>query len=272
MPVYLVIDNGSKKAEATLRLRELANKLSIESSKKIHPVSLQHADCIDSEKLNNIPANTFYAFLKQQLEQGEREFVVLPLFFGMSRALSSFIPEQISLLEKDFGAFDVNLAEVIYPLPDGESKLAEILFENIKIAANDNNLDNKKIVLVDHGSPIPQITEVRKHVAIQLQSLLGEQVDVSQAVMERREGSAYDFNGALLEDWLSEQAVQGVEDIIVAMLFFLPGRHAGDCGDIQEICDKAAQDFPKLTISITPLISENDLLVSILHERLLSMQ
>lgn len=272
MPVYLLIDNGSKKPEATIRLRELAEKLGEQTGKHISAVSLQHADSIPQSLLGNIPAEIFYDFLQQQLEQGEREFVVIPLFFGVSRALTSFIPEQVSRLEKQFGEFNLKLADVIFPLPEGESGLADILFDYLQRIVHQQSAQIKDIVLVDHGSPVPHITEVRKQVALGLQTLLGENVSLGQAVMERREGAEYDFNGELLENYLSKQAEQGVKNIIVAMLFFLPGRHAGECGDVEEICDRVISQYPFMKIIITPLISEHELLISILHDRLLSVQ
>lgn len=272
MPVYLVIDNGSKKPEATLRLREVAAKLSAVAGKEVHAVSLQHADAIEPHQLNNIPANTFYSFLQQQLKQGNSEFVVLPLFFGMSRALTSFIPEQAALLEAEFGAFSLKLADVIFPLPEGEERLAKILHDNILARTNTEKIENQKIVLVDHGSPVPQITEVRKQVAIQLRAMFDNDVVVDEAVMERRAGAQYDFNGDLLEDYLKEQAEKGNNNIVIAMLFFLPGRHAGECGDIQDICDNVASDYLELQTRITPLISEHELLISVLHDRLLAAE
>ena len=272
MPVYLVIDNGSKKPAATLHLREVAEKLSIVAGKTVHAVSLQHANAIEPHQLNNIPANTFYSFLQQQLKQGNREFVVIPLFFGLSRALTSFIPEQIGLLEEEFGAFSLKLADVIFPLPAGEDRLAKILHDNILATVNDKNSVKENIVLVDHGSPDAKITEVRKQVAIKLNSLLDDNVQVDQACMERRAGREYDFNGDVLENYLKEQAVKGNHSIIIAMLFFLPGRHAGECGDIQEICDNVISDYPELQVKITSLISEHDLMISIIHDRLLAAE
>lgn len=272
MPVYLLIDNGSKKAEATLCLRELAVKLSKKTGKHIYAVSLQHADAIDKSLLSNIPAEIFSAFLRQQLQQGEREFIVVPLFFGESRALTSFIPDKVTELQNEFGLFNVKLAEVIYPLPAREDRLADILFDHVQIINSQKLSQLKNIVLVDHGSPVPQITEVRKQVAVTLQSLLGPDVKLGQAVMERREGSEYDFNGDLLEDWLKAQATKNVKNIIVAMLFFLPGRHAGDCGDVQQICDRVMAQYPDTAISITPLISEHETLITILEDRLLAAE
>lgn len=268
MPTYLLIDNGSKKAAATLALRKLASNLSEQTGRIIHPVSLQHADSIDAAEIDNVPAETFTSFLRYHLQQGEREFIVVPLFFGESRALTSFIPQQTAELEKEFGNFEVKLAEVIYPLERGESRLADILYDHIQTISQTDSIETESIVLVDHGSPSAKITEVRKRVAKNLQCLLGEKASLAQAVMERREGGAYDFNGELLVNWLNAQAEKGVTNVIIAMLFFLPGRHAGECGDIEGICQSVMARYPKLQISLTPLISEHKMLVSILTDRL----
>lgn len=268
MPIYLLIDNGSKKAQATLALRQLAVHLSEKTGKLIHPVSLQHADALDAADINNIPADTFTTFLHKQLQQGEREFIVIPLFFGKSRALTSFIPQQVSELENEFGTFEVNIADVIFPLEKGEPRLAEILYDHIQSVSQKSSIQLSDVVLVDHGSPVPAITAVREQVAKTLQSLLGNTISLGQAVMERREGAAYDFNGELLVSWLSQQAEKGVTHVIVAMLFFLPGRHAGECGDIEEICESVMTRYPELNVSITPLISEHKTLVAILEDRI----
>lgn len=268
MPTYLLVDNGSKKPEATLRLRELAEKLSEQTGKHIHAVSLQHADAIDKTKINNLPAVTFRHFLTQYLQQGEREFIVVPLFFGKSRALTSFIPQQVAELEREFGSFDVKVADVIYPISKGEPRLTDILYNHIQPEFHNSNFQIENVVLVDHGSPVKEITEVRKQVALRLQSLLGENVELEQAVMERREGSKYNFNGELLEDWLTTKAEKGVTSIFVAMLFFLPGRHAGECGDIEGICQNVMTNYPKLKVFISPLISEHETLISILKDRI----
>lgn len=265
MPVYLLVDNGSKQPDATLYLRCLAAQLSEHTGQMIHPVSLQHADAIPAGELAGTPADVFPGFLRTQLEQGEREFVVLPLFFGLSRAITSFIPDEVARLQSEYPDLSVKVAPVTWPLAEGESRLAQIVFDHIRQAREIAGPD-AHVVLVDHGSPSPKITEVRQGIA----RLLKEQytLNVDQAVMERREGREYDFNGELLVNWLREQAEQGVTSVIVAMLFFLPGRHAGPRGDVEEICDSVVKDFPQLNYRITPLISEHPLLLDILRDRL----
>lgn len=271
MPVILIADNGSTQANATLQLRQLASRLSQQTAQSIHPVSLQHADKIDADKLNGIPAQTFHSFMRQQLSEGQREFILLPLFFGFSKALSKFIPDEVELLKNDFGEFQLTIADPVYPLPAGEPLLTDIVYEHIMTTSKKHSLPLKNLVLVDHGSPIARVTETRKHLAQTVQQKLPSDIQLDQAVMERRAGSEYDFNGDLLKDWLSQKASSGETEAIVIMMFFLAGRHAGESGDIIEICESVIKEHPHFTVKTSPLITEHELFYSILKKRLESV-
>ena len=127
MSTVLLIDNGSRRPGATLQLREIASQLGDRVGQVIHPVSLQHADKVDAAKLGGQPAQIFTPFIEAQLIQGEREFIILPLFFGESKALTSFIPQQVSELKARHGEFQYQVADPVYPLPQGEPQLAMII-------------------------------------------------------------------------------------------------------------------------------------------------
>lgn len=268
MPLILLSDNGSTRVNATLQLRELTAELSKKTGHKIYPVSLQHADQIAETELNGIPARTFTNFITQKLIQGERHFVLLPLFFGNSKAITRFIPAEIKLLKEQFGDFKLDVCDVIYPMPNGEKLLSKIILEHIHITANSKTLLLKNIVLVDHGSPSPRVTEVRKHLTKTVQNELPADCTLEQAVMERREGKEYDFNGDLLKDWLTAKARSSESSAIVVLMFFLPGRHAGNGGDIAEICASVTDNYPKFKISISPLITNHPDFLDILQNRL----
>lgn len=279
MTTFLLVDNGSKRAAATLQLHHIAQQLSDRSNQYVYPVSLQHASAIPAEALGGTKAIIFVDFLRQKLTEGERVFRVLPLFFGNSRALTGFIPEQQALLVVEFGVFELTIADVLYPLPIGDARLAEIVYANIQQTAQNNALPLQNIVLVDHGSPLPQVTQVRKGVTEAVQAKLNyvsnvsdsaSDIELAQTAMERRVGRKYDFNGILLEDWLIDKAKQGEQSAIVALLFLLPGRHAGEEGDIVTICASVMQHYPDFTIAISPLVGEHAILLDILHERLVS--
>lgn len=268
MPVILLCDNGSTQPSATLQLRRLAQQLSQQSGQTIHPVSLQHANRIAASQLQGEPAQVFSEFMQQQLSTGENEFILLPVFFGKSKALTSFVPDEASKLRQKYGDFSLRLAEVIYPLPEGEPLLVDIIHDHIQQTAALHNLPLHNLVLVDHGSPIPRVTEVRQDLTQRVQSRLADATSLQQAVMERREGREYDFNGDLLEHWLTQKAEAGAKSALVIMMFFLAGRHAGENGDIVQICDAVMQQHPGFKVAISPLIAEHPAFVNILQLRL----
>lgn len=271
MTTFLLVDNGSVRPEATLQLRTIAKTLTAATHQLIYPVSLQHANTISAEKLDGIKASTFQPFLQEKLHQGEREFIVLPLFFGLSRALTGFIPDTQAVLQKEIGNFNVSVADVLYPLPQGDSRLATILYQHIQQTAEKENLPITNIALVDHGSPLKQVTLVRNAVTAEVQTMLGGlggSCTLEQAAMERRAGKQYDFNGKLLEEWLVEKAEQGETSAIISLLFSLPGRHAGKKGDIETICQSVTARYPQFKAGISPLVGEHPLLIEILQERM----
>lgn len=270
MPVIFIADNGSSQANATLQLRKLATRLGEETAQTVHPVSLQHADKIDADKLNGIPAQTFRGFMKQQLSQDQREFILLPLFFGSSKAITKFVPDELELLKNDFGEFQLTIADPVYPLPTGEPVLTDIIYDHI-MATTKQDSPLKNLVLVDHGSPVARVTETRKHLAQTVQQKLPSGILLEQAVMERRPGSEYDFNGDLLKDWLTSKATSGETEALVVLMFFLAGRHAGENGDIVEICDDVMKQHPHFKVTTSPLITEHELFTSILKKRLESV-
>jgi sirohydrochlorin ferrochelatase len=264
-PTILLVDNGSTRAAATLNLRDIAGALSRRVGRDVHPVSLQHADRVPPTELDGRPALVLPDFLAERLAAGERSFVTVPLFFGRSRALTSFIPEQVERLGARFGPFEIAQADVLFPLPDGEPRLVEIVADQAATALGG---PRGRVILVDHGSPLPAVTAVREAVAAGLRARLPADVTLDQAVMERRSGSEYDFNGDLLEERLDAAASDGECDVALAMLFLSPGRHAGPGGDIETICADAMARHPALRVRIAPLVGEHPGLVDILADRL----
>lgn len=211
MPTILLLDNGSTRPEATLALRRVAQALTEVLGQTVHPVSLQHSARIPGHLLDGRPANTLEPFLHERRRLGEREFLGLPLFFGPSRALSSFVPDTVARVAAAAGPMQLSMADVLCPLPEGESRLVDILQAHVRsaladagtaLAGGEPTSGHRRVVLVDHGSPIAEVTAVRRWLAQQLAHRLAASGTVVEAVMERRAGAAYDFNGALLEDVL----------------------------------------------------------------------
>jgi sirohydrochlorin ferrochelatase len=266
-PTILLADNGSKRADSVINLRRLSEQLSKHSNHPVFPVSLQHADKIPSDALGGKPAEILLTFLHKKLSQGETRFILIPLFFGLSRALTSFVPQQLEKLTAEFGPFTLTMADVLHPMPQGEPRIAEILYHQLQTSSQADS--PRLVILVDHGSPLPKVTEVRHRVAADLRKLLASNVILQEATMERRPGSEYDFNGELLNEQLAKIACSGADTSIdIAMLFLSPGRHAGPGGDIETICQQLRVSHPGLKIRISPLLGQHPQIVDILRDRL----
>lgn len=267
MTQVLLIDNGSLEPAATLNLRKLASGLSTKIDQTVHPVSLQHSNKIAVELLNHQAANTLRPFIASQLESGERKFLLIPLFFGPSKALSSYVPDTMTQLENEYGTFQWVLANTLSSNTVAEPVLVDILFNNIQ---SELAIDTGSVVLVDHGSPLPEVTQVKSLLADKLKSKLS--ATLYEAVMERRRGKEYDFNGKLLEEVLDEiAATEPRARVVVSLLFVSPGRHAGDKGDIVRICKQAQTKHRNMHVTLTPLVGDHPALLDLLHQRYLSL-
>jgi sirohydrochlorin ferrochelatase len=269
MRSILLVDNGSSRPDSTLNLRRIAARLAERVGEPIRPVSLLHADRVAPERLDGQPAEILSPTLRRLVSEGVRDLRFLPLFFGPSRALTQFVPELAAEVAAELGPFQLEIAPELCPLPAGEPRLVEILADNLAAAATRAAIAPRRVVLVDHGSPIPEVTAVRRWLARGLAERLGPDVRLEEAVMERRLGSEYDFNGPLLEDVLTRLAEADRETpILLSMLFLSAGRHAGSDGDIAQIRARITARFPPLSIQVAPLVGSHPGLIEMLASRL----
>lgn len=296
MPLTLLVDNGSLEPAATLALRGLAARLSARVGAPVAPVSLLHSSTIDPALIGGEPAEILFLSLERRLAAGQNDFILLPLFFGPSRALTEYLPENLARLRRKFPGLRLKLAPPLHAARD--SRLAQILADHVTVccppidrsdcgsrlagdaehSSKDQALDRPqagscknataRVVVVDHGSPVAVVTAVRDELAQQLTGLLGSRVAaVAPASMERRAGPEYDFCQPLLADLLAAPPWNSGR-VIVAMQFLLPGRHAGPAGDVATICREAeAASGGALRTTMTALVGEHPLLVDILADR-----
>lgn len=266
-PTVFLIDNGSLRPTATFWLRCLAEALAERSGLRVEAVSLLHSHKIDPELLNGIPATIVKRRLRELAGAGQKDFVFLPLFLGPSLAVIDYLPKVVEEVTQEHPGIQVHVADVLAGSdPDRpDRRLARILAQQVR------SLQPKpgtKVALIDHGTPAEPVNRVRNLVARQLCDELGaEFCGVQPCSMERREGEAYAFNEPLLENLPLISGYAG-GDLILAMFFLLPGRHAGEGGDIAEICDDLLGQGLYNSITVTPLLGESPMLLDLLEDRL----
>jgi len=270
MRIFLT-DNGSLRPASIFSLRRLARACSEKLGLQVEPASLLHANRVSAEALGGEKAMILEETLRRALSQGETEFYVIPLFFGPSRALTEYIPAVVKRLEDQYGSFSLRMARPFVDVDDPATVevAGNILQKGINPILESVGVGKglPGVILVDHGSPEIGVTQVRNALGQYLEDQLGSRTaKVIAASMERREEPEYSFNEPLLESALKMPELQG-RPLIVSLLFFQPGRHAGQGGDIEEICDRARKVDPASEIHRTPLVGEFSETVDVLAER-----
>ena len=262
-----LIDNGSLRPESTLGLRRLAEQLSELCGRRVEAVSLLHSHKIDPELTGGVPATIVKRRLRELAKQGAKEFIFLPLFLGPSLAIVDYLPTVVDEVRAEYSDLNVKIAGVLVGTdPDQpDPRLARMIAELVRSMSP--SLETK-VALVDHGTPIEQVNRVRNAVAEQVREELKNEVSlVLPCSMERRDGEAYAFNEPLLESLGGVTGFSGGH-LILAMFFLLPGRHAGEGGDVAEIYSELISEGYFDTIETTPLLGESPHLLEILNDRL----
>jgi sirohydrochlorin ferrochelatase len=248
-----LVDNGSYEPAATLALRGLAKEVGKLIGQEVHPVSTMHSTKIDPTLLGGVPAVIFEGAVQKTMADGIDEIVVLPLFIGPSRAITEYLPKVFA--DAQPGAMKLSIREPLFG-----PELQGMLIDNLKSTGWTKG--SGTVYLCDHGSPIPEVTRCRDFFANAIRGELGLKDDELIACsMERREGAEYDFNEPLLEDAL----LSGKGEVVILMLFLLPGRHAGGDGDVATIVKEHAP--AGLRWKLSPLLGTHPALASLLQLR-----
>ena len=273
----LLFDNGSLRPDATLALRAIAKILSKRLGMSVEGVSLLHSHKIDAEKLGGKPATIIRRRFKKGIANGEHNFICLPLFLGPSLAITEYLMELIDEAKQLCPKMRILVAPPLsgWDVNNPDHRLSEILADQVRALIDEKKLTHStNLVLVDHGSPIEKLSILRNTVTDQLRDLLGDSVSTATACsMERREGDAYAFNEPLLESVTFGKASteEHLEYLIVAMFFLLPGRHAGEGGDVDDILQGLVDRGKVKNFLKTDLIATHPLIYSILEDRVKSV-
>ena len=271
----LLFDNGSLRPNATFALRRIAKNLSDQLGMQVEPVSLLHSHKIEAEKLNGEPATIIRRRFKHGITNGEHHFICLPLFLGPSLAITDYLMELIEEAKVLCPEIEILVAPPLagWDVHHPDGRIANILEDQVRALIKEHDVvGSPNLVLVDHGSPIEKLSILRNTVTNQLKELLGDSVSHAKACsMERRKGDAYAFNDPLLETVSIEETPKGLKTLVVAMFFLLPGRHAGEGGDVDEILQGLVDQGKIKNFIKTDLIATHPLIYSILEDRVKSV-
>ena len=269
----VLLDNGSVSPESVVQARELASALSIRIGRQVDLASVSHSDRIPAEAIGGTLAVVWKDYLESCEESGIRCLAVLPLFFGPSyglrkaRKIVKERPVGLAPLRIEWAPCLVSKSCEV--LPEAMAKSAiRVLGTEIFESAGSESGSLPSVLLVDHGSPFPEVIECRDYMARALADRLSGRVgEVIACSMERRQGDRYDFNEPLLERALEELPNSGDGAVVLSQLFLFPGRHAGADGDIEGICQASSWVKSGGRIVRTELLGLDPRMVDLLEAR-----
>jgi sirohydrochlorin ferrochelatase len=224
--IVALVDNGSLEPAAHRNLRAVAAALAEQTGVAVHAVSWKHSDRIAPDALGGTPAWTLAPFVRRMHALGQRDFVFVPFFVSAQGAIGSALRGDLEKLQAATGGFDFTFSAGLADRGALPAIVEARIRETIAAAA----LVRPAVVLADHGGPSPVSAALRDHLAAELRARLGSHVAaLTPASMEGE-------HPPLLADALQPHAAAGTPEVVVALLFLSPGRHAGAGGDIAQIC------------------------------------
>lgn len=264
---YFLVDNGSLRAESVRTLREIAVQLSGLCDRAVIPMGLMHSHKVNADELDGQPAQSMQCFLESAEVEALSHIYVIPFFLGPSLAVIDWLPRNLALWQERGEGRHFRILDVLYS--QGDDRLPRALAERCREAIQRSGLARAHVAMVDHGTPLKEVNQVREEVGQKCQQLLANQVaGFSTCAMERREGAEYDFNDPLLESLLEKWVGTGVREIILSQFFLLPGRHAGPGGDLEQIVLPFTDRLPELSVHRAENLGTHPLVMEILQQRI----
>ena len=256
-----LIDNGSLEPAATLNLRAVATQLSAATGVAVHPVSWKHSDRISLAALDgDAAAWTLKPWMAAQLAAGERAFVFVPFFISPQGAIGSSLRTDLENLQTPAAPFTFTFTASLA----SAGVVPQIVAARVRQTIANAALTPPAVIVVDHGGPSPASATLRNEIAASVRLLLGPAIGPLAAAS--MEGAEHAHNLPLLAAQLQAPGFAST-DVIVALLFLSPGRHAGPGGDIARICGAAAAT-PALRCHLTDLVGTHPAAVETLAQAL----
>lgn len=111
------------------------------------------------------------------------------------------------------------------------------------------------IILVDHGSRLPESNEAFLHLVQKFAERSAGKI-VEPAHME--------IASPTIEEAFDKAVARGADEIVVHPFFLLPGYHLNR--SIPDLCRKAARKHPKISWRITKALGESELILKVVEE------
>ncbi|KAJ1632962.1 hypothetical protein T492DRAFT_984257 [Pavlovales sp. CCMP2436] len=264
---YVLLAHGSKRADTWVQLDALSGDLRRAGRAEVVAASVFFGDDSAAEEGGGEPRPpaSLDALLRRMLAaEPARPIRILPFILGPSRALRAETPRLVREAAATCAAADVEVLPCLADVVDAEGARAVSvgLAEQIERTIAEAGLTRPFVLVCDHGSADAAVAAVRRTMVADVARLLGSAVvGVEPAPMERPSSLA---RGSEADDPLLEERLAGLccadaaaVEVVVAMAFLSPGRHAGADGDVAEIVARATAGRADLRVHVSELLGDS---------------
>ena len=158
--VAVLVDNGSLRPGATLGMRRLARLVQVQTGVRTVPISARFADRISSDLLDGQPAQVLCKSALELAAGRQAVLRIIPLFLGPSDVVVKDLPALVETPAKTIASPMVDLQEQAASCLVTECLARAVLALRMTQPV--------RVVLVDHGSPNPNICRIRRALAARL--------------------------------------------------------------------------------------------------------
>ena len=146
-----------------------------------------HSHKIDPAKLNGVAACSMDSFFASKDTDKSDHISVIPMFLGPSLAIIHWLPRKLGELKESATNRDFAIADCLFR--KGDQRLGDALIENIRHSISQKFTEPPFVILVDHGTPLPEVNLVREEIRKYLAQRLGGLISgFSTGCKERRKG------------------------------------------------------------------------------------
>ena len=266
---YFLVDNGSLRPDSILSLRKVAKNLSTLVQVEVFPIGLMHSHKVNPGLIGGEPALSVESLTSSEFSEESTELIFIPFFFGPSLGIREWLPKKLNSWIGEHPTVSFRILGELFR--SGDDRIARALADHSRKTIRESKMRHPSLALVDHGTPLREVNQVREQVGDELEKLMSSEIsDFSTCSMERREGKEYDFNDPLLESILEKWSENKDKDIqiLVAPLFLSPGRHAGEGGDLSQICSRFHCAEKNILIERSDLLGQHPLVLEVLRDRI----
>ena len=144
-----------------------------------------HSHKVDASKLDGKPGMSMESFFLSNEAEVVKNLSFLPMFLGPSLAITDWLPEKLTQWSQNGNNRKFSIADCLFQKKD--IRIAKALAEYVVDLIPQYSPQKPFVILVDHGTPLPEVNQVREEIGCFLEEKLGNQISgFSTACMERR--------------------------------------------------------------------------------------